>query len=242
MVKRITGKVSEIEYFDKDLLRARFRLDEPVEFEAGQFMSIAVDGYVRRSYSILNAPHNNTFLETLVDCSPGGPGSKYFLSLKEGDEADILAPLGNFIYKKSHLPVMFFATGTGLVPFLSMIQHELERVNSDREMTLFYGVRRESRVVVGDLLDEWAAVNDNFNYHLFVSRPESVDENPHVGADNTSAEGQWREGRLTQAIPEIDFSGIEVYICGGGEMINEVERMVLAQNGEGDRIYYERFY
>ncbi len=230
MPLRVQAEAEEIEYFDNDLLRVRFALPEKLEFQAGQFMSIAVEGYIRRSYSIANPPHVQGFVETFVDASPGGPGSKYFLQLKEGDKSDLLLPLGQFVYKESHLPVMFFATGTGIVPFLSMIKHELERVNSDRSITLFYGVRNHKRVMVGDMLDEWARVNSNFNYHLFISRPESP-----------LRPGQLA-GRFTQAIPAIDFESTEVYICGGGGMINEVEQMVFSQNGERDKVFYERYY
>lgn len=230
MPARFQAEVAEIEYYDSDLLRVRFTVPDTIEFEAGQFMSVAVEGYIRRSYSIANSPTEYGYLETIVDASPGGPGSKYFLDLKVGDKADVLAPLGRFVYQESHLPVFFFATGTGVVPFLSMIKHELEKVNSHRSITLFYGVRNHKRIVIEDLLESWAKVNTNFNYHLYISKPEQA-----------VIDGQ-SSGRFTKVLPEIDFTGAEVYICGSGDMITEVEQSVLVQGGEKDKLYYERFY
>lgn len=232
MPQRLQLRVTNLEWFTNDLVRVRFSLPQPLSFQAGQFMSVAVEGFVRRSYSIANPPHENDYIETYIDCTPGGPGSRFFLGLREGEVVDVMLPLGQFIYRQSHLPVMFFATGTGVVPFLSMIRHELEHIQSGRHITLFYGVREEDRFMVIDELDMLAHVNSNFQYHLFVSKPVS----------NLLQNFGFRVGRFTQAIPEIDFAGTEVYICGGGAMISEVESMVLKHGASAKHIYYERYY
>src|SRR3954468_16097009 len=99
-----------------------FDTNEPVEFQAGQFISIVIPGAgpkgrdLRRAYSIASAPEVRP-VELCVKLVEDGPGTNYLYKLKEGDSFRGFAPYGDFTYEpKPGRHAMFIATGTGLAP------------------------------------------------------------------------------------------------------------------------------
>lgn len=229
-VKQYHSKISLVEQVAHATYRVRFDLSEgeEIEFEPGQFMTIKVSDSARRSYSIASVPSDRTFLETYADTVAGGPGSQFFLHAEEGQVVDFLAPLGRFVYKPEDRPVYFFATGTGITPFLSMIRHALDELKTERKITLYFGLRHEGDVFVADILQEYAEKYENFDFDICLSKPD----------------GDWGGfcGRVTAKIPDITETDIDVYICGSQKMINDVESQFLTKGVPETQIYYEQFY
>jgi NAD(P)H-flavin reductase len=227
------AKVESIEKVSAKVIKIRFKLTEPtsIEFKPGQFVSMKVDTMIRRSYSIASAPFNTEFIDLYNDVMPGGPGSKYWLKLKVGDEAEFLGPLGIFKYVEgSNKPVIFIATNTGIAPFYSMIVHALESERSTRPIYLYFGVRYEEDIFMNEEFEELAKKFENFKYKLSLTRPEE----------------NWTglKGRVTELI-EKDFDslkGYEAYICGGQAMIASTEELLLTKGMDIESIYYEKFY
>jgi ferredoxin-NADP reductase len=229
MPERIAARVKEIEFYTPDLLRVSFAPEREVAFQPGQYMSIAVEGFIRRSYSLANPPHELGELVTYVDCRPGGPGSRYFARLQEGAEVDIFVPLGRFFYLPEQArPVYFFATGTGIVPFLSMIRHELEVLKSGRQIVLFYAVSAKERLMVLDQLRAWEAQHANFTANVYLKDPDE--------------EWQGKTGRFAEIFPELKLQDIDAYICGSNALIINVEEELVKHGVTRENIHYERFY
>ncbi len=227
MLRNQDIKIVEKQKLDVQLFRVRFDIGAPVDFIAGQFMSLKVAGSARRSYSIANPPYENTYVETFVDTTPGGPGSIFFDNVEVGDTVGVLFPLGNFIYEEADNPVYFFATGTGIVPMLSMIKHELLSIKSSRKITLVYGVSYERQLIDNTVMSELAEAHENFELITYVSREE---------------EWPGRKGRITQYIDDSLPKDSDCYICGGMEMIEDVENLLLQHGIDKSRIRYERYY
>src|SRR6266545_5060576 len=90
LFKASTESISNLTH---DVREIRFALREPGEiaFKAGQFVSFEVTNPktgrpVSRPYSILSTPSQRNTVTLLLNLVPGGPGSIYLFSLKEGDE------------------------------------------------------------------------------------------------------------------------------------------------------------
>jgi ferredoxin-NADP reductase len=228
MQLRFTAKLIEKVQLNSTLYKLALEApEEGIEFEPGQFMSIAVEGFARRSYSMANPPSDKKILVTYVDTTPQGPGSRFCEQVEVGADVDLLAPLGRFYYIPGTRPVYFFATGTGIVPFLSMIKHELAEIKSGRDIYLFFGVKEESSLIELETLKEFEQKYPNFHLHIYVSR---------------SSEWQGNKGRITHGIADIQDQDMDAYICGGREMIEEVEQLLLDKGVPKEQIYYERFY
>ncbi|MBL8015178.1 MAG: FAD-dependent oxidoreductase [Candidatus Doudnabacteria bacterium] len=228
MSLRFFTKVKSQQKVAADLVKLELVAPSNFSFLAGQFMSVAVEGFVRRSYSLANPPHEAEVLVTYVDTTPGGPGSRFMQQVAENHEIDLLAPLGHFIYiEEKFRPAYFFATGTGIVPFISMIRHELETVKSGRQVVLHYGVKQEDHLLEKALWERLTQEFPNFAVHFYVSR---------------STEWEGNKGRMTEFINQGIPADIDAYLCGGMQMIQDVEALLLAQGVHGGNIYYERFY
>lgn len=206
------------------------------DFSAGQYVSIKVapDG-TRRSYSIASAPDENT-IDLLVDVSPGGLGSKYFLSLKEGDEAEALGPMGIFtLATKTPKPnKMFIATGSGIAPFRAMILESLHKKLALGEVRLLWGVRHEE-----DLFwqEEFVQLNRefaNFSYQLVLSKPTE-----HWHGERGHVEDCLQRGFMTQ---EKNLGTWEFFLCGGQEMIMETGGYLASQGVAREDIHFEKFF
>lgn len=110
---------------------SRLVLDPPAwpGHRPGQHVDVrltAPDGYTaQRSYSIASAPEC-PHLELVVDRLPDGEVSSYLTEeLRDGDELEIRGPFGGWFVWWSALggPLQLIARGSGVVPFLAMLDH-----------------------------------------------------------------------------------------------------------------------
>lgn len=235
VVKRITAKISAKQLVSSKVYRISFALQQPdsVNFLPGQFLNLIIDNRTRRSYSIASLPNEGHELTTYVDITPGGPGSKFFLNCQLGDEVTMLAPLGSFIYRPviQAAPSIFLSTGTGLVPFISMIKSHLPQLESPRDFLLYQGFRYEQDIFG---LDELTHLKESgLEIKLCLSRP---------GDEWNGSKGYVQQNLLNDwdDIAGIDASNF--YLCGDANMIEQT-RATLKAKGIGDQqIFYEKFY
>lgn len=231
-VKILKTKIASAETISEKVhkLRINFNEGETLEFQAGQFVNLLVAPGVRRSYSIASSPADNTGIELIADSVIGGPGSQFFANAKAGDDVEVLGPLGNFVYKEEARPAYFFATGTGVVPFISMITYALETLNTQRQIKLFLGFRHEHNIYYQDYFQNLSQRYPNFQLLLSLSQPV----------------GEWQglRGRITEHyMREVetnkDFSG---YVCGSRKMIDDVVLNLTNSGVPKENIYYEQYY
>lgn len=203
-----------------------------LNFEPGQFININIpssEKRIVRSYSISSNPMIKDKIEfciKLVD----GPGSRYFAELSPGDFVAGSGPFGIFTVKDAYTEDMLFvATGTGVAPIKSMVGYQLER-NFQSKMTIFFGLRREEDVFYDEFFNGISAAHPSVDYALTLSRPE----------------GAWhgKKGRVTNLLREskFDLSNLRVFICGNGDMINEVSDIFKEMGLPEDKIHHEKFY
>lgn len=94
----------------------------PPIFLAGQYVNIDVPGSgQRRSYSFSSAPGAST-ISFLIKKIPGGVMSTWLESAHPGHKVELTGPLGSFYLRAVERPLLFLAGGTGLAPFLSMLE------------------------------------------------------------------------------------------------------------------------
>ncbi len=220
-----------------DVIEYYFRLETPpkIDFRAGQFITFKVPAgegkTTPRSYSIASPPYLEGEFVLCVKLIPGGKASTWFGTLAPGTKVPFRGPVGKFVLDNAaeadHL--LFVGTGTGVAPLRAMIL-DLLRKGEKKRLTLYFGVRHIADVFY---LDEFKALKEkhpNFDFVVTLSRPE-----------NDSWTGP--KGRVTdlvQALP--DVKGLEVYICGSNDMIQEVKAVLLGKGINEDRVRYEKFY
>src|SRR6266545_2798414 len=170
-LQRFRATVCRVHDLTHDVREIDLRLVEPLQiaFKAGQFVSFEVGRNEKqqeliRPYSIASPPSSPEFITLLFNLVPGGPGSTYLFSLKEGDETQFKGPAGSFRLRddpaRDHL---FVATGTGIAPIRSMLLALFEKQRSG-SATLFWGLRTQRDLYYQDELEAWTRAHPKFSF------------------------------------------------------------------------------
>ncbi len=201
-----------------------FDRGEPLPFEAGQWVSLAVpnDGEIlKRSYSIASAPDGTGRFELAVTFVEGGPGSTYLHSAPIGAELDVTGPQGFFTREPG--PALFVGTGTGVAPLRAML-HDALKKGETRALWLVFGVRTEADILYKAELDALAKAHANVRAFYTLSRPDAR-WTGLTGYVQTHVEKVWRE---MEARGE---SAPHTYVCGLHRMVGSVRDLLRKQMG-----------
>lgn len=132
-------------------LQVSFELDQAPVFLPGQYVNIGVpDSGQTRAYSFSSRP-GDTHASFLIKHVPGGLMSGWLERAQPGDSVAMTGPLGSFYLREVQRPLLLLAGGTGLAPFLSMLE-VLALRGETRPITLIYGVTRDQDLV---LVEAW---------------------------------------------------------------------------------------
>lgn len=232
MAQKISLAVVSKDLVAKDIYVVTFRLVDPptISFHAGQNMMLMVAPGVNRTMSIASPPTSSNELLMVHDVSPMGPGSKWTLGLKVGDNATIVAPTGGALVPLSTTKrKVFIATGTGIAPFRAILLDAFSN-HSQISMTLYWGLRYQEDVYWKNDFDLLAQNRDTFTWHLVLSKPPS--------------DWQGLTGHVTEHVMELekDYANSEYYLCGNKAMIEEVRTKLLGQNVPKEQIKSELFF
>ncbi|MCB1785585.1 MAG: ferredoxin--NADP reductase [Gammaproteobacteria bacterium] len=191
-------------------------------FVAGQFIRIGVDldgERVGRPYSLVNPPHEPV-LEIFFNIVPQGPLSSRLATLEAGDQV-WLTDSANGLLTLDEVPasarnLWLLATGTGVGPFLSMLQTD-EPWERFEHVILGYGVRYLQNLGYSDLIARLQMQHpERFRFVPFVTG-EAVDNGLPCRITQALA-----DGRLEQHVGvELDTEHSHVMLCGHSGMISD---------------------
>jgi ring-1,2-phenylacetyl-CoA epoxidase subunit PaaE len=244
MLKYHALKVTEVRAEAQDAVCLAFaippELRDEYRFEAGQHIGLrlAVDGEeLRRTYSIVSAP-GDVELRIGVRVHPQGRMSRHIASrIRVGDSLDVLTPNGSFhtpLDPRNRKTYAAFAAGCGITPVLSIAKAVLAAQPHSRVL-LFYGNREAARVM---FLEELLALKDvhlsRLSVHfLFTREPQDVELfNGRIDGDKIR--------QLAGAL--FEPQGVDEYfLCGPGDMIDNVSAALAGLGVGAGRIHSERF-
>lgn len=216
----------------------RFSLpdDEHLEFEPGQYVSISFrhDGKeITRPYSIASSARRQDGFTLLVKRVRGGLVSTYLCGLVPWERPVVraLAPLGRFMVENpgSHRVVMV-ATGTGLAPFVPMVEHLWLDLPETPTWLIF---RAKTS---GDLfyLKELRSLERAWPRFHFVPTVDGL-------SPGDSWSGQF--GHVGEVIARMfpTLNGTDVYLAGNSGEINRTEDIVAGLGCPPEQIHTERY-
>jgi len=234
-IQTYSAQVDSVNDLTHDVRQIELRLIEPpsITFKPGQFVSFEVPHLktgrpVTRPYSITSSPSRSDVITLLFNLVPGGPGSTYLFSLKEGDKTHFKGPAGNYYLREDPgRELLFVATGTGIAPIWSMLLANAERPDS-RPATLFWGLRSQRDLYYQKELARLAGKTKTFTAITTLSRPE-----PGWSGDS---------GRVLKLIEWqiASVKNLAVYLCGNSAMI--ADATALLQKKGLCPIYREKYY
>lgn len=220
---------------DSVLLKITIRLVSPSEkpFRPGQFCTFRVAEGIFRAYSIASSYKDFSNYEFIISCGHEGIGANYFKNIKIGEEVSFLGPNGHFFISTpvSH-NIIFCATGTGIAPFIPMIEFLTDN-NCDSKIALIHGMKDESN------LDFYKSVHEKISHHcrnfksiFYISKPQ-----------NSSSE-DFKIGRITDEIKNLNLSNhseTQFYLCGHPDMVSEISDYLLSSGISEENIISEVF-
>lgn len=207
------------------------------DFKAGQFVTMDLpigDKRIQRwrSYSIANAPDGSNVLELCIVKSDDGIGTKYlFEDVAPGSELRFKGPDGAFVLPdKIEKDLVLVCTGTGVVPFRSMLQDLKNNGRPHRNIHLIFGAREENSILYRAEFEELARTMPGFRYDVALSRqPDWPGYRGYVH--------QIYMEHYSAVRPDVDF-----FICGWSNMIDEAVANLLVKMGyDRSQIHYELY-
>ena len=223
-----------------------FTMTRPAHFKftAGQFARIGLkvgDELVVRAYSVVSSPFDET-LEFFSIVVPEGKFTSNLQHLKVGDELYLeKISYGYLTLARYQLPLpqdlWLLATGTGLAPFLSMLQ-DFETWNKYKYINLVYSVRTQDELAYVDRIQEIAETfgegHTGFKFIPIITRdPEAALHNRlPILIEN---------GELERAAGlQLNLETSHVMLCGNPEMVEDTKEALKARGltmnrrGEGN--------
>lgn len=205
----------------------------------------AVDEDIFRAYSIVSSPFDEV-LEFFSIVIPDGAFTSQLQHLEVGDELLLnTMPFGFLTLARYQKPLpkdlWLLATGTGLAPFLSMLQ-DLQTWQDYDHIVLAYSARSQEELAyveqIKQLQEDFGSLVDNPATLIFV---------PIVTREAV-------EGALTERLPKLllngelearaglklDVDSAHVMLCGNPEMVEDTKEtlkelgLVMNRRGEGN--------
>jgi ferredoxin--NADP+ reductase len=204
------------------------QLDARLDFRAGQFVSIGLDGAdgerVQRLFSIASAPGEP--LEFFAVRVEKGTLSPELADLRPGDGLWVHgAPQGTFTLDRvPGTPTLWLvATGTGLAPYVSMLRTAEPWTRFPR-IAVVHGVRRlAERAYAEEIARRSEDHGDRLVPVFSVTREDPDDDRTCAGRITEALErGELEERAGVELTPE----GSHVMLCGNPGMIEEMTTLL----------------
>ncbi|MDR2011569.1 MAG: 2Fe-2S iron-sulfur cluster binding domain-containing protein [Rhodanobacter sp.] len=233
-----TGVVSRIENLTPTIKGVWIGLDEPIRFQAGQYINLRIPGDAApRAFSIASAPAQNNEIELNIRHVPGGRGTGWVHQhLKAGNRVQFSGPYGRFFvrtsaHQKEGLGYLFLAGGSGLSSPRSMVL-DLMAGGCERPITLVNGARSQDELYHHDEFLRLAGEHPNFTYLAVLSgEPQGSHWKGARGFVHEAAKAHFNN----------DFRGHKAYLCGPPLMIDAcITTLMQGRLFERD-IYTEKF-
>ncbi|MDR1691555.1 MAG: ferredoxin--NADP reductase [Rickettsiales bacterium] len=228
----------EVKEITKNIKEFTVQLDEESEpFKAGQYCVFGCNNeegkMVARPYSIASAPSKNIrkFYIVLVE---NGALTPNLFKLKAGDKV-FVSPrcVGHMTYVdnlENSQNIIFFATGTGIAPFHSIL-NEYEEVLNEKKITLVQGTRFEEELGYLNYFKELEKKYPNFRYIPSITRQ---DWDGHKGRITSIL----NEGLLDE---ELRQPSLKIMMCGSLAMTAEAVEILKIKGVSQENIIKEGY-
>lgn len=204
------------------------------KFIAGQFITIKIKNedntFTKPRQYTLSMNSNEEFYRISVKREESGFFSKKLCDeIKEGDNLQITAPLGNFILKDSEKPLVLIGGGIGITPMLAMAY---DAVSSGRKIHFIYSIPNSTH---HSFKEETAKLqnNNNFKSTIFYTRPTETEELGKYFDIKGRISKEWM-------IDNLPKDG-EFYVCGPVSFMKTIYHNLILMGIEKEYINFEMF-
>ena len=204
------------------------QLSKVADAEEDEDLNETLDEDIFRAYSIVSSPFDEV-LEFFSIVIPDGAFTSQLQHLEVGDELLLnTMPFGFLTLARYQKPLpkdlWLLATGTGLAPFLSMLQ-DLKTWEDYEHIVLAYSARSEEELAyiekIESLQEDFGTLVDNPAKLIFIP---IVTREPIEGALTERLPKLLLDGTLqARAGIDLDIDSTHVMLCGNPEMVEDTK-------------------
>ncbi|WNO60649.1 benzoate 1,2-dioxygenase electron transfer component BenC [Rheinheimera sp. MMS21-TC3] len=201
---------------------------ETLSFLPGQYVKVAVPGTAdSRAYSFSSGPSQQN-VSFIVRNVPGGLMSSFLTEQAAvGQSINFSGPYGSFYLRPVQRPVLMLAGGTGIAPFMSMLE-ALAQSGSNHPIHLVFGVTNDYDLVELDKLAAFQAEHSWFDYRTVVAAESS--NHARKGYVTTHIEDEW-----------LNNGDVDIYLCGPVAMVDAVRSWLNTAQITPVSFHFEKF-
>lgn len=215
-MNKLEAKIKEIIARTYNVKSFQLRIDNDIEFKAGQFLFVTVkaDKELTKPLSISSSPTEKGYIEFTKKITES-EFSKALDSLKPGNMVKIKYPYGNFTFGGEYPKIAFLSGGIGITPIRSICKYAVDK-KIKTNIILLYGNR-----TIGDI-----AFNEDF------SKMQKEYPDLKVVHILSGAETGWtgRAGHINKIVIEEeipDYIERKFYLCGPPAMVESMKKILL---------------
>jgi ferredoxin--NADP+ reductase len=227
-----TEKVLSVHHWNDTLFSFKTTRDPGLRFENGQFVMIGLQAEGKpllRAYSIAS-PNYEEHLEFFSIKVPNGPLTSRLQHLQVGEDVLVSRkPTGTLVLHdlKPGKHLYLLSTGTGLAPFMSLIQ-DPEAYERYEKIVLIHGVRHVNELAYEQFITEELPQNEFFGEEV---------RDKLIYYPTVTREPYRNQGRLTDLIesgklftdiglPPLDPAVDRAMICGSPQMLADTSALL----------------
>jgi len=217
------------------ILQLRTPRSKSLQFLAGQYVTLEIDGLPPRNKSIASCPCNGMYLHFHINRAQDDPFARYvFDELKPKQKVMVNGPSGQFtLDDDSKRPILLIANGTGFAPIKSLIEHAID-LELAQDIQLYWIMPTGETHYLANYCHSWEDALDNFRYTAL-----HFDCADNDGADSAP------QSLLLQAAQAIsrehpDLHDYDVYINGPRQHASGLIEHLLAHGLDAQRLFIDR--
>jgi ferredoxin--NADP+ reductase len=214
-------------------------LEDPFPFEPGQYATLGLMGtegkLVQRPMSISSPSTDLSEYEFFIRLVEGGAFTTLLWQRGVGDAINIKGPKGKFLLQDDGHTCFWVATGTGMAPFMSMLD-TLRAHGQTRDIVLLHGVSYDHDLAWREELEGLVERGFPLRYAGTVSRPQQCPD--------------WRglTGRAEAVLAgQLDVHGLTaenttLYLCGNPDMVSAIEEIATERGFPPEQVRKELYW
>lgn len=231
MMTTLSCKVVMVESITDTVYRVRLKPEQPVSFQAGQYMMVMMGENDKRPFSIASSPRQSEFLELHIGASDLNAYAMAVMDrIKQSSFITVDIPHGDaWLREDSERPLLLIAGGTGFSYIHAILMMALES-QPERAVSLYWGGREEKYLY--DLAELKLLCQQ---YPQLTVIP--VLEQPHLG-------WQGRCGNVVDAVVQdfVSLTDYDIYIAGRFEMAKVARERFCTELGANiERLFGDAF-
>ena len=231
------GIVRGVSPLTHDVTRFALELERPRDFDAGQFVLLAVDGIEGyRAYSMCNYARGGRLLDFVVKRKPDGGFSEWlFGANREGARVEVFGPLGKATFDPAlGKNLLCIAGGSGIAGMMSILARaQASNYFQQHKAWVFFGVRTMKDAF---FLDELSQFDAQVTVALSEEDVPRKNERPKLRFENGLVHEVAKRAMAGK------YQNVRAYVAGPPPAVDAAIRVLLLDAKlTTDNIRYDKF-